>query len=196
MQWKVCEFREKKEMENCKSWQLWGDAYVPVLSSYDEPEYSSHSTLYKNNITNILYFLANITCLSVLIDDIYLTSAMFYIKGQGPSPSINGWYMVCKIYGGHMIPGDECGPNFLTLSYDWGKTPEKTSTRKLTRPRIDPGPAARETTMLPPDHSSNLLTVEVNKRHQLKARFTTSCFNLISCKRKKFKICLWRTSCI
>ena len=28
----------KKEMENCNDWQLWGDAYVPVLLSYTESE--------------------------------------------------------------------------------------------------------------------------------------------------------------
>ena len=34
-----------------------------------------------------------------------------------------------------------------------GKTPEKTSTRKLTRPGIEPGPTAWEVMMLPLHHS-------------------------------------------
>ena len=32
-------------------------------------------------------------------------------------------------YDGQTIPGDECGLNFPTLSYTWGRTPERTSTR-------------------------------------------------------------------
>ena len=52
------------------------------------------------------------------------------------------------IYDGHMITGDECSPNFLTfnLSYGWGKTPEKTSTRKMIRLGIEPEPTAWEVT--------------------------------------------------
>ena len=43
-----------------------------------------------------------------------------------------------------MIPGDECGPNFLTFVLQLSKNPGKTSTSKLTRPGIQPGPAALE----------------------------------------------------
>ena len=59
----------------------------------------------------------------------------------------------------HIITGDECGPN---LSYDWGKIPEKISTRKLTRPSIEPGPAAWEVTMLPLDHNDGLFYRRLN----------------------------------
>ena len=56
----------------------------------------------------------------------YLTTAMYYRYGQRPSPSVDEWYIVMMIYDGHMITGDECGPNFLTFVFVSGKTPEKT----------------------------------------------------------------------
>ena len=52
-----------------------------------------------------------------------------------------------------MIPGDEWGPKFLIFFLLFRKTPVKHSTRKLTRPGIEPGPAALEATTLRLDHS-------------------------------------------
>ena len=60
------------------------------------------------------------------------------------------------IYDGHMITGDECVTIFLTFVNGWGKTPEKTSTRKLTRAGIELEPAAWEVTRLPLDNSGEL----------------------------------------
>ena len=57
------------------------------------------------------------------------------------------------IYDGHMITGDECGSNFLIFVIRLRENPGKASTRKLTRPRIEPGPAAWEVTMVHLDHS-------------------------------------------
>ena len=56
---------------------------------------------------------------------------------------------VCKqmIYDGHIITRDELAHISWHLSYGWGKTPEKTSTRKLTRPGIKPRPATWKVTM-------------------------------------------------
>ena len=45
----------------------------------------------------------------------YLTTVMYYVYGQRSSPSLDRWYMVWMIYNGHMITGDECGPNSLTF---------------------------------------------------------------------------------
>ena len=69
--------------------------------------------------------------------------AIYYIKGQRPSQSVDGWMnIISDVYDGQMIARDECGPNFLICVYSWGKTPKKTSTRKLTRSEIEPGSAA------------------------------------------------------
>ena len=67
--------------------------------------------------------------------------------------------MVLDDYDGQMSPGDECGQNVLTFVLQLRKNPAKTSTRKLTRPGIEPGPAAWEVTMLPLDHSGGHLEV-------------------------------------
>ena len=53
-----------------------------------------------------------------------------------------------------MIPGDEWGLNFLVFVLQLRENPGKTSTRKLTQPGIEPGPAACEVTMLYLDHSA------------------------------------------
>ena len=82
---------------------------------------------------------------------------MYYSYGQRPSPSVDGWYMVWKIHDVHMITGDEYGPNFLTFLLRLRENPAKTSTRKLTRPGIEPGPAAWEVTISPLDHSGGHL---------------------------------------
>ena len=50
---------------------------------------------------------------------------------------------------GQMITGNVFGPNFLTFSYSRGKTQEKPSIWKFTKPGIEPGPAAWEVIMLP-----------------------------------------------
>ena len=58
------------------------------------------------------------------------------------------------IFDGHIITGEECGPNFLTflrLRENLGET----STRKLTPPVIEPGSPPWEITMLLIDHSDN-----------------------------------------
>ena len=57
------------------------------------------------------------------------------------------------IYDGHMITGEGCGTNFLTAVLRLRENPEKTSTRKVTRPGIEPVTASLEVTMLPLDHS-------------------------------------------
>ena len=75
----------------------------------------------------------------------YLTTFMYYSYIQRPSPYVNGLYMVWIICGGHMITGDECSLNFLTFILRLSKMPGKTSTRKLTRPVIELGPAGSET---------------------------------------------------
>ena len=48
--------------------------------------------------------------------------------------------MVLDVYHGHMIPGDEYCLNFLTSVLELRKTPEKISTKKLTRTGTNPGP--------------------------------------------------------
>ena len=50
--------------------------------------------------------------------------------------------IVLGAYGDQMITGDECGPNFLEFCLTVEGNPRKNSTRKLTRPGIEPGPAA------------------------------------------------------
>ena len=57
------------------------------------------------------------------------------------------------IYDGHMMTGDECGPNFLTFVFRLRENPRKTQTRKLTQPGIERKSAAWEVTMLPLDLS-------------------------------------------
>ena len=59
-----------------------------------------------------------------------LTTAMYYSYGQRQSPFVDGWYMVWMIYDGHMIPGDECGPNFLTFVLQLRKNPGKNLNQK------------------------------------------------------------------
>ena len=54
---------------------------------------------------------------------------------------------------GHMIIGDECCQNFLTFLFRLREKPGKTSTRKLTRPEIEPRPAGWQTTVIPSGHS-------------------------------------------
>ena len=49
--------------------------------------------------------------------------------------------MVKDDYGDQIIPGDECGLNFLTFVLELKKNPGKNSTRKLIRSGIEPGPA-------------------------------------------------------
>ena len=74
------------------------------------------------------------------------------------SPSVEGWMnMIWMIHYGHVRTGDECGPNFLTLVLRLMENPEKPSTRKLIRPGIAPGPAAWLVTVLPTDHSVDLI---------------------------------------
>ena len=60
------------------------------------------------------------------------------------------------LYYGHMITGDECGPDFLTFVLRMRENPGKTSTRKLTRPGIETVLAVLEVTILPLDYSGGL----------------------------------------
>ena len=85
-----------------------------------------------------------------------------------------GWYMTWMIYHGHMIIGDECGPHFLTFVLWLRETPGKTSTRKLTRPGIEPGPAAWEVTILSLDDSGGQIFFCI-ETHFLQVLLTT-CF--------------------
>ena len=55
------------------------------------------------------------TGLIAVVVVVYLATAMYYSYGQRPSPSVDRWYMVWMTYDGHMITGEECGPNFLTF---------------------------------------------------------------------------------
>ena len=63
------------------------------------------------------------------------------------------WFFM---YYGHMITGEECGPNFLKFVLRLRENPGKTSTRKLTRSGIEPGPASLEVMMLLVDHRDGL----------------------------------------
>ena len=47
--------------------------------------------------------------------DVYLTTAMYYSYGQTVAVRRRMIYGLDDIYDGHMIAGDECGPNFLTF---------------------------------------------------------------------------------
>ena len=68
----------------------------------------------------------------------YVTTDMHYCYGKRPSPSLDG-YMV----DGYMKTGDECDSNFLIFVLRLREKPaKKTLPGKLTRPGIEPGPAA------------------------------------------------------
>ena len=75
---------------------------------------------------------------------------MHYSHGERPTTDDIWFWMIDD---GHMITGDECDPKFpdICLTVE-GKSRKKTSTRKLTRQGIEPGPAA----MLFLDHSGGL----------------------------------------
>ena len=96
--------------------------------------------------------------------------------------------MVWIINDGHIIHGDECSLNFLTLIlHSWGKTPEKISTRKMTRPGIELGPAGQEKTMLHPGRSYGQMYF-VKIKHLLlyiPGRATTRLFQLSCAAPKK-----------
>ena len=81
------------------------------------------------------------------------------------SPSVDGWYMVWMTYEDHMITGDECDPNVLTFVLRLRENSGKTWTRKLTRPAIEPAPAASEVTMLPLDHSGGKIVGLAHQRY-------------------------------
>ena len=60
-------------------------------------------------------------------------------------------------YYGQMVFWDLCGNKASSnLSYRWGKTPEKPYPGNLSRPGIEPGPAAGEVRMLRLDHGGDL----------------------------------------
>ena len=63
------------------------------------------------------------------------------------------------IHDGHMIIGDQCGPNFLIFDLRLREKPGKYLNQETTWPGIEPGPAAWEITMLPLDHSGSSKTV-------------------------------------
>ena len=54
-------------------------------------------------------------------------------------------------------------PNFLRFVIQLRENPGKTSTKKLTRPGIEPGPAAREVPLLPLDHGGGLVSLLYNQ---------------------------------
>ena len=68
----------------------------------------------------------------------YLTTAMYYSYGQRLSPSV---CLDDRLYDGHMITGEECGPDFLSFVLRLREN-GKISTRKLILPEIEPGLAA------------------------------------------------------
>ena len=72
---------------------------------------------------------------------LYLTTTMYWIWGQRPSPSIDGWGMN---FGWLRWPNGNRRQIFWHSSY-------KTSTRKLARPGIEAGSAEWQTTTLFPD---------------------------------------------
>ena len=95
-----------------------------------------------------------------------------------------------------------------TSSCGWRKTPQRTSTPKLTRPGIEPGPAAWEVTMLSLYHSGGLLStarifphaifkIFVNSRkifvymvtHRTKTWVTGSVYNLKTFSRMCVCVC-------
>ena len=60
------------------------------------------------------------------------------------------WKMICDDNDGQMIFGDLGGLKLPDMSYRWGKTPKKPHPGNLSRPGIEPGPAAWQARMLPP----------------------------------------------
>ena len=104
----------------------------------------------KSDKFTLSYLISSLVC--------YLTTAKYCSYVQRPSPSVDRWYMVWMIYDSYMISGDECGVYFPTFVLRLRENPGKTSTRKLTWPGIEPGPAAWEVTMLllGLDHSGGL----------------------------------------
>ena len=69
--------------------------------------------------------------------------------------------MIFDDYDGQWCLGME-GPKLSChLSYSWGKTPEKTSTRKTDPIRDQTGPASWEATILPLDHRGGLVILEI-----------------------------------
>ena len=68
----------------------------------------------------------------------------------GQNCSLGAW--VCSETPAH-------GQNTLMMSYSWGKTPERTSSRKLTKAGIEPGSTVWKTTILCLDHSSGQMDV-------------------------------------
>ena len=85
----------------------------------------------------------------------------------------DGWYMVLDDIWLPYDNRDECGPNILIFVLRLRDNPGKTSSRKLTRPGIEPGPAAWEVTMLPVDHSGGQLH---------------ACYMSCPCQSSRFKI--------
>ena len=84
----------------------------------------------------------------------YLTTAMYYSYGQRQTPYVDGWYLglddILRPYDNRGQMWSKFPDIFRTVK----RKPRKSSTRKLTRPKIEPRPTAWEVTMLPLDHSS------------------------------------------
>ena len=59
-----------------------------------------------------------------------------------PMLETNGWWMhmILAENDGQIIPGDKCCQNFLTLSYNWVKTPEKPQLGNWHDQELKPGP--------------------------------------------------------
>ena len=150
-----CIVRLKKFTLN-KTWVPSNQSLVLTRDKVGEHGFLLDSCLFYPSFV-LLTFVGNLSKHSVLCSNVvvicYLTTTMYYSHGQRPSPSKDGWDMVWMIYGGHMITGANVAQIFWHLSYSWGKTPEKTSNRKLTQQGMEPGPAAWEATILTLDQS-------------------------------------------
>ena len=72
-------------------------------------------------------------------------------------------------YDSQMMTGEECGRTFLTFILQLKKATEKTSTMKLTRSAIEPGPAGGEATTLPLDPRGGLFVLVRNTVAAFKA---------------------------
>ena len=95
--------------------------------------HKDHHTVIGKHVGLFLNFyswiLLSCCCCCLLFNDCHVLQL-------GQAISNHRW----MIYDGYRITRDKCGPNFLTFIYGWEKTPEKTSTGKLTQLGIELGP--------------------------------------------------------
>ena len=84
------------------------------------------------------------------------------------TPSTHPFILTRRIsegnYDGQIIFGEPCGPKASWhLSYRWGNTRKKPHPGNLSRPGIEPGPAAWLVRMLPPAPRDGLLWINLKK---------------------------------